>query len=216
MTGKPCKHGHVSMRYVVSKQCLECNKEKSKKWYSENTELAKDRSEKSQKGIRLSKAGDGRALPRKNRTPEQAKSAISTGIEKSRALLKADWIKNRDARLQYKRENMERSKALAKQWRERNPNKNREYVAGRRARKLLAQGEYTAQDVARILTLQKFCCAECRADTRRVGFHVDHIVPLAKGGSNNPSNLQILCPSCNSKKGAKDPYEWARLNGRLV
>jgi len=30
---------------------------------------------------------------------------------------------------------------------------------------------------------------------------VDHIVPLNLGGVNDPTNLQLLCQSCNSKKG---------------
>lgn len=29
----------------------------------------------------------------------------------------------------------------------------------------------------------------------------DHIVPLARGGLNHPSNLQPLCTKCNNKKG---------------
>jgi hypothetical protein len=33
--------------------------------------------------------------------------------------------------------------------------------------------------------------------------HVDHILPRARGGQNNLSNLRILCEMCNLSKGAK-------------
>ncbi|NVB39640.1 HNH endonuclease [Pseudenhygromyxa sp. WMMC2535] len=32
---------------------------------------------------------------------------------------------------------------------------------------------------------------------------VDHIIPRARGGNGSPENGQVLCPSCNLKKGAK-------------
>ena len=36
-----------------------------------------------------------------------------------------------------------------------------------------------------------------------VGLHIDHIVPISKGGKTVPSNLQVLCSKCNLSKGAK-------------
>jgi hypothetical protein len=34
--------------------------------------------------------------------------------------------------------------------------------------------------------------------------HVDHVVPRAKGGTNDPENGQVLCRECNIKKGDKE------------
>ncbi len=37
--------------------------------------------------------------------------------------------------------------------------------------------------------------------------HVDHIIPLSKGGAHTAGNLAIACSSCNIRKGAKMPSE---------
>lgn len=31
--------------------------------------------------------------------------------------------------------------------------------------------------------------------------HLDHITPLARGGTDRPTNLQPLCADCNQRKG---------------
>lgn len=37
--------------------------------------------------------------------------------------------------------------------------------------------------------------------------HVDHIVPLSKGGVHRPSNLAVACDNCNREKHTKMPEE---------
>ena len=43
-------------------------------------------------------------------------------------------------------------------------------------------------------------CAECTADDY---LEFDHIIPVAKGGSNSDANVQLLCRRCNLKKSDK-------------
>jgi len=46
--------------------------------------------------------------------------------------------------------------------------------------------------------------AKCRYCKTTVGpFHIDHIKPLARGGSNRDENLCVACATCNFKKAAK-------------
>jgi 5-methylcytosine-specific restriction endonuclease McrA len=43
-------------------------------------------------------------------------------------------------------------------------------------------------------------CQQCGTD--KGPFHIDHIRPYSKAGWNVLSNLQLLCASCNMRKGA--------------
>ncbi|WP_425128151.1 HNH endonuclease [Burkholderia pseudomallei] len=85
----------------------------------------------------------------------------------------------------------------------------------RRARIAAAGGTFTKSDIDEIFRRQKGKCAWCGASIKN-GFHRDHRVPLAKGGSNDRSNIDLLCPKCNVRKSNKDPIKWAQEQGKLL
>ncbi len=61
---------------------------------------------------------------------------------------------------------------------------------------------------------QRGRCVYCRAKLRIS--HIDHIVPVAQGGTNDKANLQLLCAGCNLRKSDRNDTEFrARYRGLL-
>lgn len=100
----------------------------------------------------------------------------------------------------------------ARRWRKNNPEKVREFCRRRRGRIL---GRLAPGTIDSIKRLQRERCAICRCRLPK-GFHVDHIVPISKGGPHVARNIQLLCPSCNSAKSNRDPLAHMQSLGRLL
>jgi hypothetical protein len=95
-------------------------------------------------------------------------------------------------------------------WRD-NVEKRKEKEHRRRTRKL-AGGHFTAADVRLQMETQKRRCWWCGGRIKGT-YHIDHRIPLSKGGSNDAGNICISCPTCNLTKSDKMPWEF---NGRLL
>ena len=102
-------------------------------------------------------------------------------------------------------------------WRERNPEKHRERVATSRsrnresynarqrihnqARRARERGQFVEfVDPVKVLEQHDGLCGIC-GEPVGDDFHVDHIVPLARGGEHSYANTQPAHPVCNAKKG---------------
>lgn len=114
--------------------------------------------------------------------------------------------------IEYRKRNLEklrkRERILYRQsvkdktaWYIKNPEAVKAHSHKRRARKVGAEGSFTKEDVKNIMRAQDYLCAIC--SVYLIKYHIDHIVPLSKGGSNWPENLQMTCATCNLSKGAK-------------
>jgi ATP adenylyltransferase len=59
-----------------------------------------------------------------------------------------------------------------------------------------------------VLRRAKHRCELCGAHEEQAALHVDHIVPRAKGGSDDLSNFQALCVTCNTNKRDRDDTDF--------
>lgn len=132
--------------------------------------------------------------------------------ERIREINKKHRDKTKDIRNKKQRDvrklNLEKRREQERLWRKNNQLKVKAKRAAGKARKRNAEGRYTADDILKMLEEQKRKCNWCGVCIR-YNHHVDHIKPLSKGGSNWPSNLQLLCAPCNLSKSDKDMEEWA-------
>ncbi|MEN6429762.1 MAG: HNH endonuclease [Coriobacteriales bacterium] len=126
------------------------------------------------------------------------------------------YVANREAILAaaaaHYAENRERICARQREWSKDNPGASRAAHRNRAARKMGSGGTHTTADVRAQYKRQRGRCYWCGEKTA-ADYHVDHVIPLALGGSNGPENLVIACPSCNLHKGAKHPIDFC---GRLL
>lgn len=118
--------------------------------------------------------------------------------------------------IQYSKVNAESLRARFAKYRQENKAASLVHGQNRRARERSAGGRISIGIADRLMVLQKGRCACCKVDLKVSGRHLDHIQPLARGGSNDDRNIQLLCPSCNLRKSAKHPVEFMRESGFLL
>ena len=126
---------------------------------------------------------------------------------------------NREKAAEYHRkwreDNPDKELKCRRNWQKANPDKVKEISHNRRAKIKGNGGILSTNIIKTLIARQKNKCVCCGVSLNS-GYHLDHIMPIALGGLNNDSNVQLLTPVCNMRKGSKHPNDYMRGQGKLI
>ncbi len=116
----------------------------------------------------------------------------------------------------YQKAHKEKVREYLKRYQRNNPDVYRAAYHRRRAKKLNSGGSHTTQEIKDLFVLQDGFCYWCGCKIQNPNDkssegekpHLDHVIPLDRGGSNSIENLVWSCWYCNLSKGNKLPNEW--------
>ncbi len=205
-TGKPCSHGHIDKRRTSDAKCFQCDRDSALRYYNKN------------KGSCNARAKAWRA-DNLEHSAEYKRKYQAENVALIHVARRNKYIRSRDRVIEKSRlwakANPERRAEITSSWKENNQQRTRDLDRTAKARRRSAAGSHTADEANAIRTKQKNKCIYCKCKLNKVA-HLDHIIPLSKGGTNWPDNLQWLCAPCNLDKRAKDPIDYAQSQGMLL
>lgn len=117
-----------------------------------------------------------------------------------RKYIKENLEKIREAWRTYDLANTDKKRSYIRQWRKANPDKLRQYTHVRRALERAANGAFTASEWQALEEHYNYTCLRCGRSEPEIKLTADHVIPLARGGSNDIGNIQPLCLICNLQK----------------
>ena len=168
-----------------------CARERSSKWYHANPDKASASSRKW-----------------KQANPDKVRAISRRWARANPDKMSAKYRKWHHA-------NLDKERARKRKWKRANPDKRNASNHIRRARERQAKSEpYNFKAICKHYDNR---CVRCG---KKCKLTIDHIKSLALGGDNIASNIQPLCLSCNSSKGARNidyrpdsgPLRWIQKN----
>ena len=158
-------------------------------------------------------------LKNKEQSAEYQAKYRKANAEKIKATImkwaKENPHKRRAAVAKWRASNIEQAREYGRRYLARNHEKHRIKQQNRRALKTMNGGVLSKDISQRLLKLQRGKCACCGLPLGN-DYHLDHILPLALGGSNTDDNIQLLRSLCNMQKSAKHPVDFMQQRGFLL
>jgi 5-methylcytosine-specific restriction endonuclease McrA len=136
--------------------------------------------------------------------------------EKAKAYRAANPHMVKDQNRKRREKNPEAERARCRAWFELNPDKRAAYEQNRRAKKQENGGKITPNLKNYLFIAQKGHCMCCRKKCQMSDLHMDHVMPLSKGGAHIDENIQLLCQPCNQSKYSKHPIDFMQERGFLL
>lgn len=136
-------------------------------------------------------------------------------IQKATAWALANLAHRKVYRQRYRQENLEKIRASDRRYTKENHTRLCFVYKANKAKRRAAGKMLGAGDIKSLLAQQKNRCAICRIVLRK-GFHLDHVMPIALGGTNEKTNFQCLCRACNLSKSKKHPIDFMQERGFLL
>lgn len=203
-----CKDCSNAVKREKREKDLEGSRLKSRKYYAAN------KARYSAYGAK-SRIKNREKIKKRKREEYLAKRNDPEFIARLREYTRKASARKREYDRRYRRENAERLSKIKSAWREENAELIKQVKrAYKHRRRALESGGVSGRELADWAERQVKKCYWCNVQCEK-NYHIDHYQPLARGGSHELDNLVIACPTCNQRKSANDPYEFARSQGRL-
>jgi len=201
--GSECIKCGGSERYSVNNRCVKCHCEEVKIRYASNDDcrnkhIASNRKRWAENKDELNKKRN----EKRKINPDHIKSVVKKWRDN-----------NSDKLLIYNYKHKKRRSELTKRWCENNPERYKailyKALDKRKAIEYEIGGKVSSEVKFNLFVKQSGICYWCFEKLDKI-YHIDHVIPISRGGDNSETNIVVCCKSCNSQKSNKLVEEWLK------
>jgi 5-methylcytosine-specific restriction endonuclease McrA len=202
---------HAGRKDGLTDRCKSCEKARVAAYEKANKDKANERkrrwAEDNNDKTKAARAKYAQANPDKVAASRRAYSSSERNRQRMARYREENREAVRDYYRRYYAANTKRIREQQERYNRAHPEQAKSRKARRRARERQAEGRHTASDIRAIYERQDGLCFYCSVPLNEI-YHLDHRIPLSRGGDNSALNLVCTCSRCNLSKGGKTEAEF--------